>query len=152
MDSTFPGPDEPKENSRQALTAWPKCESWPPDPAGPGYLPASLRPVRAVTDERLPRRGRDLEQTLAIYRDLGDRGGEATALNETATLHQLSGEPAEAEACHQRALGLARATGSAWDGAHAQPAWAVAPCPPATPRQPRPCSGRHTWFPADRRC
>src|SRR5215469_6792263 len=59
--------------------------------------------------------------------DLGDRGGEATALNEAATLHQLSSEPAEAEACHQRALELARATGSARDGAHAQPAWAVAP-------------------------
>lgn len=58
-------------------------------------------------------RAGDLEQALAIYRDLGDRGGEAEVLSETGTLHRLSGEPAEAEACHQQALELAGAIGSA---------------------------------------
>ncbi|SRR5258708_10491306 len=46
----------------------------------------------------------ELEQALAIYRDLPDRGAEITALNEIGTLHRLSGEPAEADACHQQAL------------------------------------------------
>ena len=40
-------------------------------------------------------------------------------LNETATLHRINGEPAEAEACHRRALELARAIGAARDEAHA---------------------------------
>jgi hypothetical protein len=35
---------------------------------------------------------RDLEQALAICRDLGDRGGEAEALHGTGTLHRLSGQ------------------------------------------------------------
>jgi tetratricopeptide (TPR) repeat protein len=61
----------------------------------------------------------DLEQALAIYRDLGDRGGQAAALNEIGTLHRVSGQPGAAEACHQQALELARAIGSAPDEARA---------------------------------
>jgi hypothetical protein len=34
----------------------------------------------------------DLGQALALYRDVGDRGGEAEALNEGGTLHLASGE------------------------------------------------------------
>jgi transcriptional regulator with XRE-family HTH domain len=60
-----------------------------------------------------------LEQALDILRDLDDRSGEAEALNERGALHQVSGELALAEGCHQRALDLAREIGSAWDEAHA---------------------------------
>jgi tetratricopeptide (TPR) repeat protein len=60
-----------------------------------------------------------LEQALGIYRSLGDRGGEAEALNERGTLHRASGELAQAEGCHQQALELARALASSWDEAHA---------------------------------
>ncbi len=38
-------------------------------------------------------------------------------LNETGTLHWLSGEPTQAEACHQQALELARRIGSTQDEA-----------------------------------
>jgi len=58
-------------------------------------------------------------QALGIFRDLGDRGGEATALNERGTLHRVSGDLAEAEGCHQQVLELAHAIDSSWDEAHA---------------------------------
>jgi len=58
------------------------------------------------------------EQALDIYRDLGDRGGEVTALNERGTLHRVSADLARAEWCHRRALELARAIASSWDEAH----------------------------------
>ena len=54
-----------------------------------------------------------------IYRDLGDRGGDAEALNKKGTLHRVSGDLAQAEACHQQALDLAREIASSWDEAHA---------------------------------
>src|SRR5262249_7076428 len=60
-----------------------------------------------------------LEQALSTFRDLGDRGGEAEALNETGTLHRVSGDLARAEGWHQQALELARAIASPWDQAHA---------------------------------
>ena len=60
-----------------------------------------------------------LEAARGIFHDLGDRSAEATALNEIGTLHLACGKPAEAEACHQQALELARAIGSSWDEAHA---------------------------------
>jgi tetratricopeptide (TPR) repeat protein len=34
-------------------------------------------------------------------------------------LHRVSGDLAQADVCHQQALGLARAIGSPWDEAHA---------------------------------
>ena len=74
--------------------------------------------MRRATGE-YPAAARVLEQALGIYRDLGDRGGEATALNERGTLHRVSGDLAEAEGCHQRALDLAGAIASSWDEAHA---------------------------------
>jgi tetratricopeptide (TPR) repeat protein len=46
-------------------------------------------------------------------------GGEAEALNDRGTLHRVSGEPGQAEECHQQALELARQIGSSWDEAHA---------------------------------
>jgi hypothetical protein len=73
--------------------------------------------VRRLTGDYLGAAG-DLEQALAIYRDIGGRGGDVTILNETGTLRRLIGEPAEGAACHQQALELARAIGSAWDEAH----------------------------------
>jgi tetratricopeptide (TPR) repeat protein len=66
-----------------------------------------------------PAAAQALEQALGIYRDLGDRGGEVTALNERATLHRASGDLVEAEACHRQALDLARAIASSWDEASA---------------------------------
>ena len=66
-----------------------------------------------------PAAARALEQALGIMRDLGDRGGEVTALNERGTLHRVSGELAQAEECHQQALDLARAIAGSWDEAHA---------------------------------
>ncbi len=56
---------------------------------------------------------------LGIYRDLGNRNGEAAALNEKGTLHRVSGDVTQAEEYHQRALELARAIASSWDEAHA---------------------------------
>ena len=66
-----------------------------------------------------PAAAQALEQALGIYRDLGDRGGEAEALNKRGTLHLVSGDPAQAEGCHRQALDLARAIDSSWDEAHA---------------------------------
>jgi tetratricopeptide (TPR) repeat protein len=66
-----------------------------------------------------PAAARDLEQALGIFRDLGDGGGQAEALNETGALHRLGGKLARAEGCHRQALDLARAIDSSWDEAHA---------------------------------
>jgi tetratricopeptide (TPR) repeat protein len=60
-----------------------------------------------------------LEQALGIYRDLGDRVGQANALGERGTLHRVSGDLAQAERCHQQALSLARAIASSWHEADA---------------------------------
>jgi hypothetical protein len=43
---------------------------------------------------------RALEEALAIYRDLGDRGGEAETLNHAGTLHRARGDLDQAGACH----------------------------------------------------
>jgi len=66
-----------------------------------------------------PAAAQNLEQAQRIFRDLGEWGGEATGLNETGTLHRVTGDLARAEACHQQALDLARAIASPWDEAHA---------------------------------
>jgi tetratricopeptide (TPR) repeat protein len=60
-----------------------------------------------------------LEQALALYRDLGNQGGEAEALNERGTLYRVSGDLAPAEGCHRQALDLACQISSSWDEAHA---------------------------------
>ena len=74
--------------------------------------------VRLATGE-YPAAAQALEQALGIYRDLGDRSAEATALNERGTLYRASGDLARAEGCHQLARELARDTASPWDEAHA---------------------------------
>ena len=56
---------------------------------------------------------RDLDEALALYRDLGTKDGEAEALNENGRLHLASGEFAQAQECHRQALDLARAIASA---------------------------------------
>jgi len=66
-----------------------------------------------------PGAARDLQEALAIYRDIGNRWGEAAALNEAGTLHRVRGELRQAGSCHRQALDLARQTGGAWDEAHA---------------------------------
>lgn len=60
-----------------------------------------------------------LEETLGIYRDLGNRQGETEALNEQGTLHRVRSDYAQAQECHQQALEMARAIGSSLDEAHA---------------------------------
>jgi tetratricopeptide (TPR) repeat protein len=66
-----------------------------------------------------PSAAQAFEESLGIYRDLGDRGGEVTTLNESGTLYRLCGDLSEARSCHERALDLARDIGSFWDEAHA---------------------------------
>ena len=60
-----------------------------------------------------------MQEALAIYRDLGDRDGEAEALNEAGTLHRVRGDLSAAGSCHRKALDLAREIGLSWDEAHA---------------------------------
>jgi tetratricopeptide (TPR) repeat protein len=60
----------------------------------------------------------DLEEALSLYRDLGNRGGAVTALNEAGTLSTARGDLRQAGSCHQQALDLARQIGSSWDEAH----------------------------------
>ena len=62
---------------------------------------------------------RPLGEALSIYRDIGDRNGQAETLNEIATLDRVRGNPAAATAGHQEALTLAREIGSSWHEAHA---------------------------------
>jgi tetratricopeptide (TPR) repeat protein len=76
------------------------------------------RAVQRATGD-YPAAAQALEQALGIYSDIGDRGGEATALNARGTVHRTSGDPAQAEGCHQQALELARAIASSWNEAHA---------------------------------
>jgi tetratricopeptide (TPR) repeat protein len=61
----------------------------------------------------------DQEQALSLYRDLGNRGGAVTALNEAGMLSTARGDLRQAGSCHQQALDLARQIGSSWDEAHA---------------------------------
>lgn len=58
-----------------------------------------------------------VEEALRVYRELGDRQGEAEAFNEQGTLHRARGNLALAQEAHQRALDLARAIGSSRDEA-----------------------------------
>lgn len=64
-------------------------------------------------DHQLRRAGPDHRD----YRDLGDREGEAEALNETGTLLRIRGDLDQARTCHSRALHLAREIGSSQDEA-----------------------------------
>jgi hypothetical protein len=68
--------------------------------------------VRRLTGD-YPAAAQVLEQALGISRDIGDRDGEAEALNETGALHRVSGDLAQAEGCHRQALDLASAIASA---------------------------------------
>jgi len=56
---------------------------------------------------------------VALSCDIGNRNGEAEALNDQGTLHRVSGDLAQAQRCHQRALDLARAIASSRNQAHA---------------------------------
>jgi len=60
-----------------------------------------------------------LEEALDIYRDIGNRNGEAEALNDTGALHRISGDLARAQRCHQQALDLARVIASSRNEAKA---------------------------------
>ena len=86
-------------------------------PGWPGHALTTWE--RAAGDGDYPGAAEALEEALGIYRDLGDRGGEAEVLNEVGTLHRVRGDLDPAGACHQRALDLAREIGSSWDEAHA---------------------------------
>jgi tetratricopeptide (TPR) repeat protein len=60
-----------------------------------------------------PAAAQALEEALGIYADIGDRGGEALALNDRGTLYRLTGERALAEGCHQRSLEIFQRIGAA---------------------------------------
>jgi hypothetical protein len=60
-----------------------------------------------------------MKEALDIYRDIGNRNGEAEALNDRGTLHRVSGDLAQAQSYHQQALDLARAIASSRNQAHA---------------------------------
>ena len=110
------------------MSTRPRPRSWSRPWASPAIsATGSARPTPSSTwgscgglTGEYPAAARALEQALGLYRDLGERGsGEAEALNETGTLHRVSGDLAQAEGCHQQALDLARAIGSSWNEAHA---------------------------------
>jgi tetratricopeptide (TPR) repeat protein len=61
----------------------------------------------------------DLSASLAIYREIGLRGGEAEVLNNLGALHLARGEIGQAESCHRQALDLARDIASPHDQANA---------------------------------
>jgi tetratricopeptide (TPR) repeat protein len=46
--------------------------------------------------------------SLAIYRDIGDRLGEAEALNQAGAVHLTRGDQQQARACYRSALEIAR--------------------------------------------
>ena len=89
--------------------------------AGCGQANALYVPWGRAADNRgLPRcAARRLEEALDIYRDIGNRGGEAEALNETGTLHRVRGDPGQAAEYHRQALDLAREIASPQDEANA---------------------------------
>jgi tetratricopeptide (TPR) repeat protein len=60
-----------------------------------------------------------LDAALSTCRDLGNRWGQAKALNELGALHQVRNDIDQAETCHQQALDVARGSDSAWNEAHA---------------------------------
>ena len=66
-----------------------------------------------------PAAARAYEEALPNFRQIGNRGGEAEALNNKGVLHRVSGDPALGEQCHRQALELARTTNGTWDEAHA---------------------------------
>lgn len=93
---------------------------------GPAWNPGSFEqsvqhvPVRVEGIQRRMRsRRRALEEAKSLYRGIGDRGGEVTALNESGTLRRDLGDLTGAEAIYREALDLAREIGSSWDEAHA---------------------------------
>src|SRR5690606_33441390 len=65
-----------------------------------------LRALGALLSRREP-----LEESLAAYRELGDRRGEAEALLDLARLHLEAGRRAEARACAERRVAINRRLG-----------------------------------------
>jgi tetratricopeptide (TPR) repeat protein len=59
------------------------------------------------------------KQALALFRELGDRTGEAEALNGVGEIMLGAGRPQEARAGHAAALTLASQTGDAYERARA---------------------------------
>jgi tetratricopeptide (TPR) repeat protein len=60
------------------------------------------------------------QEALALYREIGDRGGEAEALNGAGETLLAAGQPSEALTCHDTALSLASRTGDRYQQARAQ--------------------------------
>ena len=59
------------------------------------------------------------EQALALFRESGDRTGEAEALNGVGEILLATGQPDEARAEHAAALALASQIGDAYEQARA---------------------------------
>ena len=111
-------------------------------PARPDAL-TNLGDVRRLTGD-YPGAVRDLEEALDIYRDLGDRLGQANALTNLGKVRRLTGDyPAAARDLRRRwtstvtsATGPARPTPS--------PTWGSCGGRPGTIR-PRPGTWRRRW-------
>ena len=85
-------------------------------PAGPGRLPERRRPDRRGARagqpglRRRPREGQYeravdwYQQALAVFREIGDRTGEASALPDLGLAYQRLGRYEEAVGCYQQAL------------------------------------------------
>ena len=63
---------------------------------------------------------------MALFRDLGDRPGEAYALNQLGFVHVLTGDYPAAAASQQQALALAR--GASDRPGEARPSTTLASC------------------------
>ena len=83
-----------------------------PRPTDREPLPAGPRPGQARADSPPPgpfdQAAGYQQHALALYREIGDRGGEAEALNGAGDTLLATGQPDEARACYVAALILAR--------------------------------------------
>ena len=92
-------------------------------PAGPRHVPRPRPPARpghghrqsghgAIADRGLPGRDRQPDQqALRMFRDLGDRLGQASALRNLGEVQLRTGDYPAAAASHQEALGMFRDLG-----------------------------------------
>jgi Tfp pilus assembly protein PilF len=85
---------------------------------GPARALTNLGAVRRLTGDYAGA-AQDLQQTLDITREIGNRDAELTDLNESGTLSRTRDDLGQACSCHQQALDLACEIGGAPQEAHA---------------------------------
>jgi tetratricopeptide (TPR) repeat protein len=80
------------------------------------------------------------QDAVALFREIGDRGGEAEALNGAGDTLLATGQPAKARACYVAALVMARRAGDRYQQGlahHGQALACQAMAQPARARQHR---------------